>query len=108
MSAMPIYLARTDAGLVVSCWIVMRPSKDSCQANRDAFTQVSRSPEVKVRLRDGERATAEKFKEFCKGKIAHDLGALPRVCRRSRVLSYSPTWTLCDEGILPCGLQYRA
>src|SRR6185436_344171 len=29
MSAMPTYLARTDAGLVVSCWIVMRSSKDS-------------------------------------------------------------------------------
>jgi hypothetical protein len=75
----------------------MRSSKDSCQANRDAFTQVSRSPEVKVRLKDGERATAKKFKEFCKGKIAHYLVALPRVCRRSRVLSYSPTWTLCDK-----------
>ena len=63
---MPTYLARTDAGLVVSCWIVM-----SCQANKDGFAQVSRSPEVKVQLKDGERATAEEFKEFCKGKIAH-------------------------------------
>jgi len=48
----------------------MRSSRDSCQANKDAFTPVSRSPEVKVRLKDGERATVEEFKEFCKGKIA--------------------------------------
>jgi hypothetical protein len=60
-----------------------------------------------VRLKDGERATVEEFKEFCKGKIAHYeilrcfAGHLSPLARAQIFINFGCS---AIKGILPCEL----